>query len=61
MHAHTRAHTHVHAHTDVSGGVEQEGDMEDVDPLSEFYGMDDQLSPLEKLERYFQSNDGMDR
>lgn len=46
---------------DEAGGGEEEREGEEVDPLSEFYAMEDQLPPLEKLERYFQSEERMDR
>ena len=41
-----------------SGG-QQEG--EDMDPLSDGYSSDDQLNPVEKLEKYFQSDDPSER
>ena len=31
--------------------------VEEADPFSDEYGMDERLSPLEKLDKYFQSED----
>ena len=43
------------------GEGEEGGGMVDLDPLSESYGAEENLPPLEKLERYFQSEDVLDR
>ena len=32
-----------------------------MDPLSDTYSPDDQLNPLEKLEKYFQSEEAIER
>lgn len=40
---------------------EQVDEGETVDILGEMYGTDENLPPLEKLERYFQSETVMDR
>lgn len=39
-------------------GVEDGGIMADMDPLNDMY---ENLPPIEKLERYFQSEDILDR
>ena len=43
--------------SDQSLGVESH----DMDPLSDTYSPDDQLNPLEKLEKYFQSEEAIER
>ena len=42
----------------MGGGGEEGGMMAELDPLGEVY---ENLPPLEKLERYFQSEDVLDR
>lgn len=41
------------------GGNDAEG--EDMDPFSDEFSPDDQLTPVEKLDKYFQSDDLMER
>ena len=40
---------------------EQEGELDEMDPLGEYYSLDDQLTPVEKLDKYFQSENLMER
>lgn len=45
--------------TSPEGGGDDDG--EEVDPFSDEFSPDDQLTPVEKLDKYFQSDDLMER
>ncbi len=50
---------HTHAHTDDQDDIPDDDEecVEDLDPLVDNLSPDDLLSPLEKLQKYFQSDD----
>ena len=45
----------------INSEKEQEGELDEMDPLGEYYSLDDQLTPVEKLDKYFQSENLMER
>ncbi len=53
------SHTLTHAHADDQDDMPDDDEecVEDLDPLVDNLSPDDLLSPLEKLQKYFQSDD----
>ena len=70
MYTHTFSHTHFipsssHSHPptplDIEDDLHDEDHIDDIDPLMDDLSPDDRLSPLERVEKYFQSEDMSDR
>ena len=53
------SHTHTHTHLlDDSDDLQDDDDcVDEIDPLMDDLSPDDRLSPLDKLQKYFQSDD----